>query len=899
MSGFQLATGSETFSRSTTYMVQSILGQGSFGTVAKCTNMCDNTTVAIKTMKDEYPLDYAARKEVNALLKLSVLDTDKSNIVQWHKAFTDRGHFCIVFEHLDKSLLDFMEERNSEPLLLSVNRPIIQQVANALDHLKTIGMIHADLKLDNVMLVDHQHQPYRVKVIDFGLAEDVSATTLGSYVGTCQYKAPEIFLGLPYTEAIDMWSLGIMAASMYLGTLLYPGLSDFDMMRFIVETQGPPPDNLLNKGLKTSKFFQRVNWPNYQWKIKNTWAYLQETGIRPEETRRFFLRSLDDLLNIGSLMSDTPADRVLEIRDKQAFVDMLKGMLQLDAANRLTPCQVLEHSFITMSHLISRIPYTSYVISSLETMAASRNSSPGSNSGNAGGSSQPSPPSKPQPSQQSRPASPIGSSCSQDRSRSTINPHPHTPSLTSGGQKGRKRKLDEVDDSTDESCKSPKKVKSGHSETPACPSASCSSQHGADKAQMITPKRDQPVPPPPTDHNTTLHSSLSQVKVKDRSGLKRKAARDEDEEMLANLNPPSRTVKLHLLVAAAALTSHGPPSTLILTLLLHQQVEERQGEKESLMTLMEALTKPAFVLKKSNNPGSNSENAGGSSQSSPPQANLNPPSRAILLLLLVAAAAKTGYSPPSTLILTLLPHQQVETRKGEKESLRRLMEALTKPASLQKKSGHSETPACQSTSCSSQSAADVTQTVTPLRDHPIYPPQQNTKTQEREKKKKMVLKKSDQESPQTDHNTTLYPSLSQAEDQGQSGLKRKAARDEDELEATIQAATVRMLGGLHSPPPIKHQLSQQNCPALPAGSSSSLDQSWSTINPHPHTPSSSTSGGQKGRKRKLDDVDGSSDETCNCRKKVKSGHSSQSAADVTQTVTPLRDHPIYPPQQNT
>ncbi|CAJ1070379.1 homeodomain-interacting protein kinase 2-like [Xyrichtys novacula] len=177
------------------------------------------------------------------------------------------------------------------PVLLSENRLIIQQVANALDHLKTIGMIHADLKLDNVMLVDHQHQPYRVKVIDFGLAEDVSATRLGSCIQTRPYRSPEILLGLPYTEAIDMWSLGVMAASMYLGTFLYPGRSEFDMIR--------------------------------------------------------------------SLKSDTPADRVLEMWDKEDFLDMLKGMLQLDAAERLTPCQVLEHPFITMSDLTGRIPYTS------------------------------------------------------------------------------------------------------------------------------------------------------------------------------------------------------------------------------------------------------------------------------------------------------------------------------------------------------------------------------------------------------------------------------------------------------------------------------------------------------------------------------------------------------------
>ncbi|CAJ1061885.1 homeodomain-interacting protein kinase 1-like [Xyrichtys novacula] len=159
MSDFRLATGSEIFSRSTTYTVQSILGQGSFSTIAKCTN-----------------------------IKGRVLDSDKSNILQWDKAFTDRGHFCLAFEHFDKSLHDFMKEKYLESLLLREIRPIIQQVANALDHLKTIGMIHADLKLDNVMLVDHEHQPYKVKVIDFGLAGDVSATRLGSNIQTHPFR---------------------------------------------------------------------------------------------------------------------------------------------------------------------------------------------------------------------------------------------------------------------------------------------------------------------------------------------------------------------------------------------------------------------------------------------------------------------------------------------------------------------------------------------------------------------------------------------------------------------------------------------------------------------------------------------------------------------------------------
>lgn len=62
------------------------------------------------------------------------------------------------------------------------------QLANALDHLKAAEIIHADLKLENVMLVNHLQEPYRVKVIDFGLACNTSAARPGSYIQSRAYR---------------------------------------------------------------------------------------------------------------------------------------------------------------------------------------------------------------------------------------------------------------------------------------------------------------------------------------------------------------------------------------------------------------------------------------------------------------------------------------------------------------------------------------------------------------------------------------------------------------------------------------------------------------------------------------------------------------------------------------
>lgn len=109
---------------------------------------------------------------------------------------------------------------------------IIRQVLTALLKLKQLGLIHADLKPENIMLVDPARQPYRVKVIDFGSASHVSKTVCNTYLQSRYYRAPEIILGLPFCEAIDMWSLGCVVAELFLGWPLYPGSSEYDQIRY-------------------------------------------------------------------------------------------------------------------------------------------------------------------------------------------------------------------------------------------------------------------------------------------------------------------------------------------------------------------------------------------------------------------------------------------------------------------------------------------------------------------------------------------------------------------------------------------------------------------------------------------------------------------------------------------
>ena len=92
------------------------------------------------------------------------------------------------------------------------------------------------------MLVDPVRQPYRVKVIDFGSASHVSKAVCNTYLQSRYYRAPEIILGLPFCEAIDMWSLGCVLGELCLLTPLLEGEDTGDQLAVIVDMLGAPSE---------------------------------------------------------------------------------------------------------------------------------------------------------------------------------------------------------------------------------------------------------------------------------------------------------------------------------------------------------------------------------------------------------------------------------------------------------------------------------------------------------------------------------------------------------------------------------------------------------------------------------------------------------------------------------
>uniref|UniRef100_A0A8C6U0E1 Protein kinase domain-containing protein n=1 Tax=Neogobius melanostomus TaxID=47308 RepID=A0A8C6U0E1_9GOBI len=265
-------------SPSSSYRVKKIIGSGAYGKVTLCQKASNNQMVALKVLTNPHD-DYAGQKEARILQMLQEGDSGHDNIVRYMGSFQYEGHHCHEFEKLDIDMNDFLKSRPHMTLQLTEIRPIIAQMARALQYLKTKGIVHCDLKPVNIMMTDHIQQPLHVKLIDFGIACPVGEAEHGTLVQTLNYRAPEVQVGGAITEAIDIWSVGCIAAQMFL--------------------VGQPPKHVLDSGKHTRNFFRR-----------------------PKENQ-----------------------------DRRLFVDLLKHMLDLDPVSRYTPEDILNHPFITMSHL--------------------------------------------------------------------------------------------------------------------------------------------------------------------------------------------------------------------------------------------------------------------------------------------------------------------------------------------------------------------------------------------------------------------------------------------------------------------------------------------------------------------------------------------------------------------
>ncbi|XP_067170584.1 homeodomain-interacting protein kinase 4 [Apteryx mantelli] len=359
------------------YDVVDTLGKGTFGEVAKSWRRSTGEMVAIKILKNDGHQSRIIKNELKLLQAMGAVNVEESHIVRFLESFHDGTKCYLVFELLEQNLFDFQKKNNFSPLPVRHIRTITAQVLKALTKLKELSIIHADLKPENIMLVDHARYPFRVKVIDFGSASIFSEVRYikEPYIQSRFYRAPEILLGLPFCEKVDVWSLGCIMAELHLGWPLYPGGSEYDQVRYICETQGLPRGGLLHAARKAHRFFRRAPHPDAAgpWQLKSLAEHLAETREKPTERRKYVLTSLDQMETVsGHRMIYPDSEAMAERCDLRGMVELIKRMLTWDSHERIAPGAALKHPFVSLQQLQASFEPTRYYQLCRQGLQASR-----------------------------------------------------------------------------------------------------------------------------------------------------------------------------------------------------------------------------------------------------------------------------------------------------------------------------------------------------------------------------------------------------------------------------------------------------------------------------------------------------------------------------------------------
>ncbi|PHH59898.1 hypothetical protein CDD81_2386 [Ophiocordyceps australis] len=324
------------------YEAKAVLGRGMFARVVRAidTKGRGEKLVAIKMIRNNDALRRAAHTEIAILRKLNDADTaNKKFIVRFEQSFDHQSHLCMVFENLDMNLREVLQKfGRNVGINLEATRRFAKQIFIGLDHLRKNHIIHADLKPDNIVINERRSI---VKICDLGTAidRDDAATAhseVTPYLVSRFYRAPEVILGMDYDYAIDIWSIGCTLFELFTGKILFPGESNNQMLKVIMEA----------RGRMYPRYYKRGKLWNFHFDDKDNFVSTETDHISRKEIQRHMTvkqgRSVAPRLEAAS--TGMSAEQKAEL---DHFKELMEGCLMLHAERRLTPEQALKHAFFT------------------------------------------------------------------------------------------------------------------------------------------------------------------------------------------------------------------------------------------------------------------------------------------------------------------------------------------------------------------------------------------------------------------------------------------------------------------------------------------------------------------------------------------------------------------------
>uniref|UniRef100_A0A8C9VPS0 Ribosomal protein S6 kinase n=1 Tax=Scleropages formosus TaxID=113540 RepID=A0A8C9VPS0_SCLFO len=265
------------------FELRKVLGQGSFGKVFLVKKITGPDAGQLYAMKVLKKATLKVRDRVRTKMERDILvEVNHPFIVKLHYAFQTEGKLYLILDFLRGG--DLFTRLSKEVMFTEEDvKFYLAELALALDHLHSLGIIYRDLKPENILLDEDGH----IKLTDFGLSKESidHENKAYSFCGTVEYMAPEVVNRRGHTHSADWWSYGVLMYEMLTGTLPFQGKDRKETMTMILKAKlGMPqflsleaqsllrnlfkrnPANRLGAGpdgveeIKRHQFFSSIDW---------------------------------------------------------------------------------------------------------------------------------------------------------------------------------------------------------------------------------------------------------------------------------------------------------------------------------------------------------------------------------------------------------------------------------------------------------------------------------------------------------------------------------------------------------------------------------------------------------------------------------------------------------------
>jgi serine/threonine protein kinase len=211
-----------------------VLGEGAFAIVRTAIHTVTEKHVAIKTYNKLQIIDKdiikAIHREADLMKKI-----DSPYVVKFIEMIENTRNIHVVMEYAGRhSLKDYLATKEGEKLKISELRQLLYNILLGLQAIHSIGIIHRDLKIENVVM----NSIDTPKIVDFGFAREIG-TQMG-VCGTLNYMAPELVekhSTKKQSDKTDVWAMGVIFYYTFLKKFPFVGQTETEMKKCILESE--------------------------------------------------------------------------------------------------------------------------------------------------------------------------------------------------------------------------------------------------------------------------------------------------------------------------------------------------------------------------------------------------------------------------------------------------------------------------------------------------------------------------------------------------------------------------------------------------------------------------------------------------------------------------------------